>query len=68
MKVTKQISRNSRINLSNTLASNETKQPTRILAEKKLLRQKLIILHHTTYKQATGKKTAKRKQKTETEK
>ena len=55
MKVRKQTSRNSRINLRHTLASNETKQPTSILSEQILLQQKLNILHHTTYKQAIGK-------------
>ena len=63
MKVRKQTSRNSRMNLRHTLASNETKQPTSILAEKILLQQKLNILHHTTIKWAIGKK---RKRKHET--
>ena len=57
------------MNLSHTLASNETKQPT-ILAEKKLLQQKLNILHHTTDKRGIEKhgdtETKRRKLKNET--
>ena len=56
------------MNLSHTLASNETKQPTSILAEKNLLQQKLNKLHHTTDKRGIERNTATRKQKMETEK
>ena len=58
-----QTSRNFRINLSHTLASNEPKQPTSILAEKNLLQQKLKILHHTTDKRGLEENTVTLKQK-----
>ena len=49
------------MNLSHTLASNETKQPASILSEKNLLQQKLNILH------LQQKKTRNRKKLDDTE-
>ena len=52
------------MNLSHTLASNETKQQTSILAEKNLLQtKKLNILHHTTDKRRIERSTVTGKQK-----
>ena len=51
------------MNLSHTLARNETKQPTSTLAEKVLLQQKFNILHHTADKRGRERNTATRKQK-----
>ena len=50
------------MNLSHTLASNEAKQLTSILAEKKLLQQKFNIIHHTTNKRAIERNTETPKQ------
>ena len=50
------------MDLSHTLARKETKQPTSKLAEKKLLEQKLKILHRTTDKRGIKRNTVKRKQ------
>ena len=50
------------MNLSHTLASNETKQQTSILAERKFTTAKLNILHHTTNKQGMEKNKVTRKQ------
>ena len=51
------------MNLSHTLARNETKQPTSKLAESKFTTAKLNILHHTRYKRGIEGNTATRKQK-----
>ena len=56
------------MNLSHTLAINDSKQPTSKLAAKIFLQQKLNILHHTTYKRGIGRNAAKRKQKEGNEK
>ena len=50
------------MNLSHTLASNETKQLTIVLTEKKITTAKLNILHHTTDKRAIERNTETRKQ------
>ena len=59
----KQTSRNSRMNLSHTLARNETKQQTSILAERNITTGKLNILHHTTNKRGIEGNKVTRKQK-----
>ena len=57
------------MNLNHTLASNETKQPTSILAEKFLLQQKLNTPHHKTDQRGIDQRETKiRKPKTETRK
>ena len=63
VKVTKQTSRNSRMNLSHTLARNETKQQTSILAERNFTTAKLNILHHTTNKRGIERNKKTRKQR-----
>ena len=63
VKVTKQTSRNSRMNLIHTLACNETKQQTSILAERNFTTAKFNILHHTTDKRGIERNKVTRKQK-----
>ena len=51
------------MNLSHTLARNETKQQTSILAERNFTTAKLNILHHTTIKRGKERNKVTRKQK-----
>ena len=51
------------MNLSHTLARNETKQQTSILAERNFTTAKLNILHHTTNKRGIERNKVTRKQK-----
>ena len=51
------------MNLSHTLARNETKQQTSILAERNFTTPKLNILHHTTNKRGIERNKVTRKQK-----
>ena len=62
-KVTKQTSRNSRRNLSHTLAGNGTKQQTSKLAERNFTTAKLNILHHTTNERGIERNKVTREQK-----
>ena len=59
----KQTSRNPRMNLSHTLARNETKQQTSILAERNFTTAELNILYHTTNKRDIGRNKMTGKQK-----
>ena len=51
------------MNLSHTLARNETKQQTSILAEGNSTTAKLNILHHTTSKRGIERNKKTRKQR-----
>ena len=51
------------MNLSHTLARNETKQQTSILAETNSTTAKLNILHHTTNKRGIERNKKTRKQR-----
>ena len=51
------------MNLSHTLARNETKQQTSILAKRNFTTAKLNILHHTTNKGGIERNKVTRKQK-----
>ena len=51
------------MNLSHTLARNETKQQAGILAERNFTTAKLNILHHTTNKRGMGRNKKTRKQR-----
>ena len=50
------------MNLSHTLARNETKQPTSILAESYFTTAKFNKLHHTTNKRGIERNKVTRKQ------
>ena len=51
------------MNLSHTLARNETKQQTSILAERNFTTAKPNILHHATNKRGIERSKVTRKQK-----
>ena len=51
------------MNISQTLARKDTKQPNSIVAEKKITTAKLNIKLHTTDKRGIERNKAKRKQK-----